>query len=158
VETIEAVVQADMNTFWFWPNVDAGSDMVSKMIRRYREEGRLKRVHFFRNLRPEDFLRLMLRSRGIVGNSSVAIREGSYLGVPAVNIGSRQQYRERGANVIDVDYDSKAIAAAIDRQVRHGPYPVDTIYGDGNAGTRIADLLATADLQFDKLLSYALES
>ena len=80
------------------------------MIRIYREEGKLNRVHFFRNLRPEDFLKLMIRSRCIVGNSSVSIREASFLGVPAVNIGSRQQFRERGLNVIDVDHDRHEIA------------------------------------------------
>jgi UDP-hydrolysing UDP-N-acetyl-D-glucosamine 2-epimerase len=157
VETLNAVIKLDINAFWFWPNIDAGSDSVSKMIRTYREQGRMKRVHFFRNLRPEDFLKLMLRSRCIVGNSSVSIREGSYLGVPAVNVGSRQQYRERGINVMDVDYDMEKIQAAIEVQYQKGRYPSDPLYGDGKAGERIAQHLASETLHFDKVLSYAIE-
>jgi UDP-hydrolysing UDP-N-acetyl-D-glucosamine 2-epimerase len=156
-ETLEAVSRLNIPTFWFWPNIDAGSDAVSKMIRIYREEGKLNHVHFFRNLRPEDFLKLMIRSRCIVGNSSVSIREGSFLGVPAVNIGSRQQFRERGQNVIDVDHDRDEIAHAIKLQLARGKYPSDMVYGDGRAGERIADHLATAPLHFEKVLAYATE-
>lgn len=156
-ETLEAVTQLDVPTFWFWPNIDAGSDAVSKMIRIYREEGKLNHVHFFRNLRPEDFLKLMIRSRCIVGNSSVSIREGSFLGVPAVNIGSRQQFRERGHNVIDVGYDRNEIANAVKLQLARGQYSSDMVYGDGRAGERIADHLATAPLRFNKVLAYATE-
>lgn len=155
VETLNAVTRLDVNAFWFWPNIDAGSDMVSKMIRTYREEGRMKRVHFFRNLLPEDFLKLMVRSRCIVGNSSVSIREGSFLGVPAINIGTRQQFRERGLNVMDVGYDSEKIATAIEAQYRKGRYPSDALYGDGKAGERIAQLLASEALHSDKVLTYA---
>jgi UDP-hydrolysing UDP-N-acetyl-D-glucosamine 2-epimerase len=155
VETLEAVVKLDVNAFWFWPNIDAGSDLVSKMIRTYREEGRMKRVHFFRNLLPEDFLKLMQRGRCIVGNSSVSIREGSFLGVPAVNIGTRQQFRERGINVIDVGYDAAKIGTAIEVQYQKGRYPSDTLYGDGRAGGRIAQHLASEVLHYDKVLTYA---
>ncbi|HEV2560413.1 MAG TPA: UDP-N-acetylglucosamine 2-epimerase [Microvirga sp.] len=156
-ETLEAIRTLGMQTFWFWPNVDAGSDAVSKMIRVYRERGWLPNVHFFRNLRPEDFLRLMLKSRCIIGNSSVTIREGSYLGVPAVNIGTRQQYRERGPNVIDVDYDRRSIESAVRRQCEHGHYQKSDLYGAGNAGERMAEVLATASLGYRKVLAYVHE-
>jgi UDP-hydrolysing UDP-N-acetyl-D-glucosamine 2-epimerase len=157
VETLEAVITLDVNAFWFWPNIDAGSDSVSKMIRTYREQDRMKRVHFFRNLKPEDFLKLMVRSRCIVGNSSVSIREGSFLGVPAVNVGTRQQYRERGINVIDVDHDADKIRTAIEIQYQKARYESDKLYGDGEAGERIAQHLASEALHFDKVLSYAAE-
>ena len=62
---------------------------------------------------PQDFLKLVYNSDGIVGNSSCAIRECSFLGVPAVNIGTRQSNRERGPNVVDVDYDRMSINKAI---------------------------------------------
>jgi UDP-N-acetylglucosamine 2-epimerase len=103
---------------------------------------------------PEDFLRVLVRSKGIVGNSSVAIRECSFLGVPAVNIGSRQQGRERGRNVIDVEHDRRQIADAIERHRENGPVPADHLYGDGRAGARIADVLATAPLTIEKRLTY----
>ena len=157
VQTLEAVTKLDVNAFWFWPNIDAGSDMTSKVLRTYREEGRMKRVHFFRNLKPEDFLKLMLRSRCIVGNSSVSIREGSFLGVPAVNIGTRQQFRERGANVMDVGYDAGKILRALEVQYQKGRYPSDRLYGDGKAGERIAHHLASEVLGHEKILAYAYE-
>jgi len=103
---------------------------------------------------PEDFLRVLLGSAAIVGNSSVAIRECSFLGVPAVNIGSRQQGRERGGNVIDVGHDRRQIAEAIGRHRRSGRVAPDHLYGDGRAGARIAECLATAPLTVEKRLTY----
>ena len=154
IETIEAVDAAGLPTLWFWPNVDAGSDGTSKAIRTAREQGRLKNTHFYKNMQPEDFLSLLINSRGIIGNSSVAIRECSFLGVPAINIGTRQQRRDRGQNVIDVDYDRKAIAAAIKTMWASTERKRDTLYGDGHAGKRIADVLASAPLTIQKVLTY----
>jgi UDP-hydrolysing UDP-N-acetyl-D-glucosamine 2-epimerase len=153
-QTLEAVTSLDIPALWFWPNVDAGSDGTSKGIRVFREQGRAERIHFFRNFSPDDFLRVLLRARAIVGNSSVAIREGSYLGVPAVNIGTRQRNRERGRNVVDAVYDLGAITSAIEKQLSHGPYESDPIYGDGKAGLRIADLLSRVPLTVTKQLTY----
>src|ERR671910_1097053 len=116
-ETLYAVRDTGLPVLWFWPNVDAGSDGTSKGIRVFREKERPDNFHFFRNMLPEDFLRLLVGATAIVGNSSVAIRECSFLGVPAVNVGTRQMGRERGANVIDVDYDRTQIAAAIKRHL-----------------------------------------
>ena len=110
--------------------------------------------HLFRNMFPEDFLRLLCGSTAIVGNSSVAIRECSYLGVPAVNIGSRQLGRERGHNIIDVGHDRKEIADAIAAHVTRGKPQRDLLYGDGHAGTRIANCLADAELTIEKRLTY----
>ena len=153
-ETLYAVRDAGLPVLWFWPNVDAGSDGTSKGIRVFREKEKPGHFHLFRNMFPEDFLRLLVHATAIVGNSSVAIRECSYLGVPAVNIGSRQQGRERGTNVLDVDHDRTAIAAAIAEHVHRGKAPIDHLYGDGRAGARIADCLATTALTVEKRLTY----
>jgi UDP-hydrolysing UDP-N-acetyl-D-glucosamine 2-epimerase len=153
-ETLHAVTAFGLPVLWFWPNVDAGSDGTSKGIRVFRERENPTNLHLFRNMYPEDFLRLLVNSRGIVGNSSVAIRECSFLGVPAVNIGTRQQGRERGANVIDVDHDRAVITDAIREHLRRGKAPTDHLYGDGQAGTRIAACLATAELSVEKRLTY----
>lgn len=153
-ETLEAAATLDLPTLWFWPNVDAGSDGTSEGIRSFRELRRPANVHFFKNLRPDDFLRLLLGSHCIVGNSSVAIRECAYLGVPAVNVGSRQAGRDRGANVFDVGYDRHEIAAAVQKQIDHGHYDSDHLYGEGDAGIRIADCLSTVALPVEKRLGY----
>jgi UDP-N-acetylglucosamine 2-epimerase len=153
-ETLYAVKDLGYPVLWFWPNADAGSDGTSKGIRVFRENENPSNFHLFRNMSPEDFLRLLVHSTAIVGNSSVAIRECSFLGVPAVNIGSRQQGRERGLNVIDVDHDRHAIAAAIREHVRRGRPACDQLYGDGRAGGRIADTVATVELLVEKRLAY----
>jgi UDP-hydrolysing UDP-N-acetyl-D-glucosamine 2-epimerase len=153
-ETLHAVCDSGIPALWFWPNVDAGSDGTSNGIRSFRERFNPGNMHFFKNMAPEDFLRLLINSRGIVGNSSVAVRECSFLGVPAVNIGTRQRGRERGPNVTDVDYDRNAICESILRQAENGCLPTDMTYGDGEAGPRIADLLARTELRVDKQLTY----
>ena len=153
-ETLYAVKDSSLPVLWFWPNVDAGSDGTSKGIRVFREKEHPANFHFFRNMLPEDFLRLLCQSTAIVGNSSVAIRECSYLAVPAVNIGSRQTGRERGRNVIDVDHERGAIAGAIREHITRGRPEPDRLYGDGKAGARIADTLARAGLSIEKRLAY----
>jgi len=120
----------------------------------FREREQPAALHLFRNMSPEDFLRLLVHATAIVGNSSVAIRECSYLGVPAVNIGSRQQGRERGHNVIDVGHDRAAIGEALAEHRRRGRPQTDHLYGDGRAGIKIADVLASAPLTIEKRLTY----
>lgn len=153
-ETLHAVRETGLPTLWFWPNVDAGSDGTSGGIRAFRERERPANIHFFKNMAPTDFLRLLYNAKCLVGNSSVGIRECSFLGVPVVNIGSRQAGRDRGTNVVDVDYDRRAITAGIDRHLGNGRYPRSCLYGDGQAGRRIAGLLADAPLQIEKRLAY----
>jgi len=153
-ETLYAVKNFGVPVLWFWPNVDAGSDGTSKGIRVFREKEDPPNFHLFRNMSPEDFLRLLCGATAIVGNSSVAIRECSYLGVPAVNIGSRQLGRERGQNVIDVDHDRKEISDAVQTHIRRGKPTRDLLYGDGKAGGRIADCLSKVELKIEKRLTY----
>jgi UDP-hydrolysing UDP-N-acetyl-D-glucosamine 2-epimerase len=153
-ETLYAVKNFGVPVLWFWPNVDAGSDGTSKGIRVFREKEDPPNFHLFRNMSPEDFLRLLCGATAIVGNSSVAIRECSYLGVPAVNIGSRQLGRERGQNVIDVDHDRKEISDAVQTHIRRGRPTRDFLYGDGKAGGRIADCLSKVELKIEKRLTY----
>lgn len=153
-ETLHAVEEIGLPVLWFWPNVDAGSDATSGAIRTFRELSRPTRMHFFKNMEPRDFLRLLCNARCLVGNSSVGVRECSFLGVPVVNIGTRQAGRDRGRNVVDVDYERASIIAGIDKHLSNGTYPSDPIYGDGRAGARIAELLATAPMSIEKQLTY----
>jgi len=146
--------EMNMPTLWFWPNVDAGSDGTSNGIRSFREQYKPENIHFFKNMEPTDFLRLLYSSKCLIGNSSVGIRECSYLGVPVVNIGTRQVGRERGANVIDVGYSRDEILEATRRQTSNGRYGVNTLYGSGKAGVRISEVLAKAPLEIEKRLTY----
>lgn len=146
-ETLMALQNLKMNTIMLWPNADAGSDEISKEIRTFRElykpEGWL---HVFKNLPMEEYIQLMLRCACIVGNSSSAIREGAIIGVPAVNVGTRQDGRLRGKNVLDATYDRYHVLECIEKQLSNGRYEPDFIYGDGRAAARIANILGNMDL------------
>lgn len=154
LETLHAVREIGLPTCWFWPNMDAGSDGTSNGIRFFREEYHPANIHFFKNMGPHDFLKLMYNATAVIGNSSVAIREGSFLGVPAVNIGTRQSGRERGPNAVDIEYDRRAIQDAVCSFINGGRPARSSIYGDGKAGERIAGLLASTPLQIEKHLAY----
>jgi UDP-hydrolysing UDP-N-acetyl-D-glucosamine 2-epimerase len=153
-ETLMALDELKMPTIMLWPNVDAGSEDVARGMRKFREHFKHDYIRFYKNFSVETYVRLMKRCACKIGNSSAAIREGAYLGVPAVNIGSRQSGRERGANIIDVGHDRAQIIAAIQTQVEHGHYPSEPIYGDGQAGKRIADILAIEALNIHKRMTY----
>jgi UDP-hydrolysing UDP-N-acetyl-D-glucosamine 2-epimerase len=153
-ETLHAVRALGLPALWFWPNVDAGSDGTSGAIRAFREAENPENIHFFKNMEPNDFLRLLQSSRCLIGNSSVGIRECAFLGVPVVNIGSRQAGRDRGHNVLDVGYDRDAIQEAAGRHLSNGRYPSDHLYGDGRAGERVAALLSEVPLRIEKRLAY----
>jgi UDP-hydrolysing UDP-N-acetyl-D-glucosamine 2-epimerase len=156
-ETLDAVAALGMQALVFWPNVDAGSEQVSKGIRLFREKGLAHGFHFFRNLPAETFVRLMAHASCMVGNSSAALREGAFLGTPAVTIGTRQQNRERGRNVVETGHDRDAITDAIRDQLTHGPYERDAVFGDGTAGAKIADVLTTVRPEVQKKLHYDVE-
>jgi UDP-hydrolysing UDP-N-acetyl-D-glucosamine 2-epimerase len=154
-ETLEAVESLRMQTAWLWPNVDAGSDDISKGLRVYRERHAPDWLHLYRNFGAEDYARLINSAACVVGNSSSFLREGAWLGVPAVNIGTRQLGREHAQNVSHVTNDANAIAEAIRAQIAHGPYPSSDRFGSGDAGRRIADILAGATFRVQKRLAYA---
>jgi UDP-hydrolysing UDP-N-acetyl-D-glucosamine 2-epimerase len=154
METLIAVQAVDFPAIILWPNADAGADDVARGIRKFREHYDDTKMHFFKNLPAEVYIRLMQRAACLIGNSSSVIREGAFIGTPGVNVGSRQARRQRGKNVLDVDHNRTAIADAIMQQVEHGPYPSEPIYGDGHAGERIADILAHCSVQLQKHITY----
>ena len=153
-QTLKAVERIGMQTAWLWPNVDAGSDDISKGLRMYREEKTPDWLHMYRNFSVEDYARLINGAQCLVGNSSSALREGAYLGVPAVDIGNRQQGREHGENVVHVANDAEAISAAISSQISNGRHSRSELFGDGSAGGKIADILASAKINIQKRLAY----
>ncbi len=156
--TIEAVRRLKMQTVMLWPNADAGSEDLAKGIRCFRERDMPDFIHFYRNFDPQDFLVLMQNCSSMIGNSSSAIREGAFLGMPAVNIGTRQQNRERGQNVIDVDYSADQIVTAVRKHLAVGRYPADHLYGDGRAGQRMAEILgelSMGEVPIQKVLHFA---
>lgn len=152
--TLEALRALDMPAIMLWPNADAGSEDIARGMRKWREQGLAHNIRFYKNLPIETYVRLMDRTSVLVGNSSSGIREGAFIGTPVVNIGSRQAGRECGHNVVDADHDPAEISATIERQIGHGKYDPDTIYGNGDAGKRIADVLADVVVKVQKRIAY----
>lgn len=149
-ETLKAIDASGLPTIWFWPNIDAGTDEVSKAIRVYREQGKMQNVKFLKYISGESFLALLKGAACLIGNSSAGIKEGSYFGLPVVNIGTRQHGRMRGPNVVDVRYDAAEIEKAIREQVEHGPYPSSDLYYKPGTSQQIAQILASTDVYTQK--------
>lgn len=153
-ETLMAIQELDIPTIALWPNADAGSEDISRGMRKFREKSDDSKIHFFKNLPTDTYIRLMKRTACLIGNSSSGIREGAFIGTPVVNIGSRQDMRQRGSNLIDVDHDRKSIVAAVRKHLEHGRYAMEPIYGDGKAGERIANILSTCGWRLQKRITY----
>lgn len=152
-ETLKAIDELKIPAFWFWPNIDAGADGTSTGIRAYREYHDLEHVHFFKNMSSEDFLELIFNAKALVGNSSVGLREASFLGVPVINIGNRQHRRLRAENVIDVEPETTAIKQAVNLQIQK-KYSKSELYGNGNSGEKITEILSEVKLKFHKTITY----
>jgi UDP-N-acetylglucosamine 2-epimerase len=111
-------------------------------------------MRFFKNLDSETYVQLMNKTTCLVGNSSSGIREGAFIGVPVVNIGTRQSKRERYYNVISCKNNAKDIFKSIMKQVGHGKYKRSTIYGNGDASKKIANILSKVKVSIQKNISY----
>ena len=149
-ETMAAIIELQMPTFWFWPNVDTGSQRIAKRLREVRESHPTAKIYFLKNLEPRIFIELLTRSICLVGNSSAGIRECSFLGVPAINIGDRQAGRDKAENVINVINNRQDIKAALGTVLNGFSPGRSSLYGDGEAGARVASLLASAELKVEK--------
>lgn len=153
-ETLRALDILKMHTIMLWPNVDAGSEDIVKEIRTFREHNKPDYLHLFKNLPISVYVKLMNKCACMIGNSSSAIREGAFIGTPAVNVGTRQSGRQRGSNIIDVEYDHQQIVTAVRQQLKNGKYKSEHIYGNGCAGRKIADILAKCPINIQKQIVY----
>ena len=146
---IKVIKNLNQQAVWLWPNNDAGSNIITKKIRSLREKNQNLKINFFINFEVSDYLRLISKCKCLIGNSSSGIRESSFLGIPVVNIGDRQEFRERGDNVIDTAIDSKKIIRSIEiitsRKIKK-----TKLYGDGNSNKKIIDILKKTDLSTKK--------
>lgn len=154
MQTLEALEDIAMPTVMLWPNADAGSEDIARGMRKFRERHRDTFIRFYKNLPLEVFVPLMQHCAVMIGNSSAAIREGAYLGTPAVNVGTRQSGRDCADNVLHCGYTRSEIVDAVRQQLSRGRFGQNDLYGNGNAGTRIADILSSATLSVEKRLNY----
>ena len=153
-QTLNALNELKMPTVILWPNVDAGSDEVSKGIRTFREKNNAEWLYAFINLPTNVYIHLMNITSCLIGNSSSGIREGAFIGTPVLNIGTRQNSRMHADNVLNVPNDTSMIVQGIKKQLENGHYTRSKMYGDGTAGKSIVDILGTVDPPIQKKISY----
>lgn len=154
IGAVKDILAHGLQVVWLWPNIDAGSETISGAIRSFRELEHPASVRFYKNFAPEDYLRLLNSASCLVGNSSSGIRESAFLGLPVVNVGARQRLRERASNVADVDFNRAMIRDSVLAQARADRLPSSTLFGDGTAGTQIAEIVSHVDLSVEKSLNY----
>ncbi|MBS0307497.1 MAG: UDP-N-acetylglucosamine 2-epimerase (hydrolyzing) [Proteobacteria bacterium] len=142
-QILDALKRQGVQVIALKPNADAGSDGVRQVLDARQADPDVRVVTHF----PRDrFVSWMAVADLMIGNSSAGIIEAASFGTPVINVGSRQNLRERNANVIDVDTDELAIDEAISRVLKQGRLERHNIYGDGHAGERILALLRQLSL------------
>jgi len=127
---VTALMNDDHNYVVIYPNNDLGSKCI---IEGYEKMKNNSRFRVFPSLRFEYFLTLLKNSQFIIGNSSAGIREAPYYGIPIINIGTRQQNRAVHAEICNVDYEAKSIAAALKNIDLHKSHKIKTDFGFGNS-------------------------
>jgi UDP-N-acetylglucosamine 2-epimerase (non-hydrolysing)/GDP/UDP-N,N'-diacetylbacillosamine 2-epimerase (hydrolysing) len=147
-ETLGALDLLALPTVLVYPNADAGG---RAMIDRIKAHEAAPFLRAFRSLGRRDYLSLLAACGALVGNSSSGMIESASFKVPVVNVGVRQQHRERSSNVLDVAHDRGAIAAAVRTALEDPAFRAQVErcvnpYGDGKASERIVDVLSTVPL------------
>lgn len=148
-----AAKRHDAEVLAIYSNTDAGGRRIVEYLKR-------SGIRVFPHIVYEDFLRLMRVADVLVGNSSAAIHEAPFYRLPAVNIGTRQQRRERGRNIIDATYTSASILRAVTRalsdarfrkRVAEGKNP----YDQGPTAKKVVRILETVALPpIQKVITY----
>ncbi|HQO64447.1 MAG TPA: UDP-N-acetylglucosamine 2-epimerase, partial [Syntrophorhabdus sp.] len=140
-QLLQALHELAHPTVWIWPNIDAGSDDISKALRVYREHYSANWLHLVKNLDPITFQKSLKKTACAVGNSSSFVRDSTFSGTPVVLVGDRQKGREHGENLIIVPPEKEEIMTAIRKQLSNGCYMPSKIYGDGQTSRRIVEHL-----------------
>jgi len=156
-ELLNALQQIHMPTLMLWPNIDAGSDQISKTIRVFRDQHAPDWLRTITNVSPESYLQILARTACAIGNSSSFVRDAGYFGTPVVLVGDRQAGREVDTHVLNCPVDAAAIEECVRFQIRQGRYAPSTLYGAGNISERIASGLAALRPYTQKRLHYVYE-
>lgn len=149
-EVLKAINDTGIQTLWFWPNFDAGAEIISRELRTFNDHNANHKIKFLRYLHPKKFLLLLSKTKCLVGNSSAGIKECSYLGVPVVDIGLRQNNRLKSSNVINCGNLNTEIKKAIQKQISSGKYKPSNLYYSNNTSNEISKVLAKIKLYIQK--------
>lgn len=151
---LEAVEKIKMQALILSPNADAGGESICRAIEQRIDNPDLTQLT---HTPRKDYISLLSYSAAIIGNSSSGIIESASLGTPAVNVGDRQNGRERNKNIIDVDFNTENIYNGILRALSMQAESWENVYGDGTASKKIVELLANVELDssiVEKLNTY----
>jgi len=147
-ETLDAVQDLGIQTLLIYPNSDAGGRAMIEVIEKRLPS--FPQVKVFKSLSHLEYLSFMKYADIMAGNSSSGMTESSFFKIPVVNIGIRQEGRERASNVIDVGHNKEEIAKAIKLGMSDSfKAKLSTCknpYGDGHASERIVKVLGEIDL------------
>lgn len=156
--TLDAVAAADVLPVIIYPNSDAGGKLIIDVIESHPVR---KRANVFRSLPRSDYLGLMEAADVMVGNSSSGIIEAPSFDLPVVNIGPRQDERERSENTLDVPNEPNEITNAIETALTEDfcerVAAAENPYEHGGAAQNICERLATVELSeelLEKRLTY----
>jgi GDP/UDP-N,N'-diacetylbacillosamine 2-epimerase (hydrolysing) len=139
----EGVLAAGAQILALRPNADAGGDRIRKVMDEFSAKGDVKAMT---HLPRAEFISWMTRADAMVGNSSAGIIEAASVGQWVVNVGTRQQLRERSGNVVDVEPRAAAVERAVSDVLGRPKRRFENAYGDGKAAPRIADLITRLPL------------
>jgi UDP-hydrolysing UDP-N-acetyl-D-glucosamine 2-epimerase len=156
-EILEALGRLSTQCVLLWPNIDAGSDRISKAIRVFRDHTKAPWLRTLTNLSPEHYLKTLSNAACAIGNSSSFVRDASYFGTPVVLVGNRQEGREVDEHVVPAPPLADDVEAAVRRQLARGRYGASRLYGDGFVSERIAEQLAQLTRYIQKRLHYVYE-
>jgi UDP-N-acetylglucosamine 2-epimerase (hydrolysing) len=138
---VDELLRSGQNYVVIYPNNDHGSDIVLAEYERLRNN---PKVRLFPSMRFEYFLSLLKHADFMIGNSSAGVREAPHFGVPAINLGTRQNNRVKCASILDVAIESATIAAAIGR-VADMPRVSHSMFGDGNSAQHFHRIVKSRD-------------
>lgn len=148
----QALAQAPGQLIFVYPNADAGSYALIERTRALADSR--ANTHIYVNLEAVTYWSLLGQVDVMIGNSSSGIMEAASFALPVVNVGMRQQGRERARNILDVPAETSAVTAALERALapafRKKLQGMRNPYGNGTAAETIAHVLATVPL--DNLL------
>ncbi|WP_411348132.1 UDP-N-acetylglucosamine 2-epimerase [Paenibacillus sp. WLX2291] len=145
-EALKPIIQTLINTGYdiicVMPNADAGTDIIMNIYKSFQGH---PKYHLITNFEKMDYLTVLKEARILVGNSSSGIIEAASFHVPVINIGSRQEKRERSSNVIDSDENpenvKKLVEYALSKQFKELVQSTNNVYQQENTSKKILGVL-----------------
>jgi UDP-N-acetylglucosamine 2-epimerase (hydrolysing) len=138
---VDAICSMDINVVGIFPNNDWGNHYIREtFVKGFKG---LTRITFFPSIRFEYFVVLLKNAKVIIGNSSSGVREAPFLGIPSVDIGSRQHRRSDAASIIRSNYQITNIKSAINEALSMTQPPSIQKFGQGNSDKKFLEVLSS---------------